>query len=150
MRTTRSRLSTLLRVREIELAGAGAGYARAARGLAVVDSLARERAHRAARGRESLLRRARAGESAVVLRTAVAGVRRLGDASLDAVRELESARAVMERAHARLLAARTRVRTLEGLRDRFEQEERDDLQRRAQRELDEIALRRAGYGKRES
>jgi flagellar export protein FliJ len=138
---TRSRLSRLISVRESELTRAGAAYARAARGLAAAGALERERARRAAKGRLSLLHRARAGESAVVLRTAVAGVRLLGDASLEAERELERARVASEQARALLLAARTRVRALEGLRDRLAQQERAVRERAEQRELDQVGLR---------
>jgi flagellar export protein FliJ len=149
MKKTQSRLATLLRVRELELARAGTSYGHAARGLATLGARARERAHRAARGRASLVRCARAGESAVVLRTAVAGVRLLGNASLDAERQVERARATTQQAHALLLAARTRVRALERVRDRLAEEERAGHQRAEQRVLDEIGLHRVGPGRRE-
>jgi flagellar FliJ protein len=140
----RFRLATLLRVRERELEQAGASYGRAARELQAAGALARERAQRAARGRESLLRRSREGESAIELRTATAGVRRLGDTSVDAQQQVERARAETERAQESLLAARTRLRVLERLRDRLALEEHAALERAEQRELDEIGLRRFG------
>jgi flagellar export protein FliJ len=133
-----------LRVREFELTRAGAGYAHAARSLAAAGTLARERAQRAASGRTSLVRRARAGEGALVLRTAVAGVRLLGDAWRDAERQVERSRAAAEHAHELLLAARSRVRALERLRDRLAQEELLVRRRAEQRELDEIAMGRTG------
>ena len=149
MKKARSSLATLLRVREIELARAGASYGQAARGLAAARALAHERSDRVARERESLGRRARAGENAVVLRTAVAGVEALGDASLDSQRQLEHAHAANAQAHALLLAARTRVRALERVRDRLAEEERVGQERAEQRVLDEIGLRRAGAGRRD-
>lgn len=150
MTRARATLATLLRVRESELTRAGAGYARAARSLAAVGAAAHEREERAARGRKSLVRRARAGERALVLRTAVAGVRLLGNASRDAQQQVERAREASEHAHELLLAARSRVRSLERVGDRLAQEERLVQQRAEQRELDEIAMRRAGRARYES
>jgi flagellar export protein FliJ len=137
-------------MREYELTSAGAGYARSARNLAAVGAVARERAERAARGRTSLVRRARAGEEASVLRTAVAGVRLLGSASRDAQQQVERARAATEQARELLLAARSRVRSLERLDERLAREERVAAEKVEQRELDEVATRRSGRARSES
>jgi flagellar export protein FliJ len=150
MTKARSTLATLLRVREFELTRAGAGYAQAARGLATVGAVARERAGRAAQGRASLVRRARAGEDAAVLRTAVAGVRLLGNASRDAQQQVEQARAATEQAHELLLEARSRVQSLERLGERLAKEERLLVEKAEQRELDEVGMRRGGRARDQS